>query len=317
VDIICAFRVRGKRPELWYPESGLIERAAVYDETPTSIRIPIRLRPYESVFVVFPKGSKVERDRLLAVQLNRKPVLDTTLRREKADVGFFRVVRGRDGTVELTTDRAGRYTLIGADGKRREISVDEAQRRVDVKGEWEVRFPAGWGAPERISLPNLISWTEHSEPGVRYFSGTAVYKKSFEVPGAFYSKSRRYLLDLGEVAVMADVWLNGRFLGTLWKSPFIVDATGAVKPGKNELEVRVTNLWVNRMIGDELLPEDSERNPDGTLRRWPDWLLEGKPSPTGRFTFTSWRLWRKGEALQRSGLLGPVCLRALEVKRAR
>jgi hypothetical protein len=76
------------------------------------------------------------------------------------------------------------------------------------------------------------------------------------------------------------------------------------------LEVRVVNLPINRMLGDELLPEDSERNANGTLKGWPQWLLDGKPSPTGRFTFTSWRLWKTGAPLQESGLLGPVTVRA-------
>jgi hypothetical protein len=82
-----------------------------------------------------------------------------------------------------------------------------------------------------------------------------------------------------------------------------------LKAGDNALEIGVTNLWINRMIGDEELPEDSDRNPDGTLKAWPQWVQEGKPSPTGRFTFTSWRLWKKGEAPVESGLLGPVTLR--------
>ena len=115
-------------------------------------------------------------------------------------------------------------------------------------------------------------------------------------------------LDLGKVAVMARVKLNGRDLGVLWKPPFRVMVTGVAKPGDNALEVQVVNLWVNRMIGDEQLPEDSERNPDGTLKAWPQWLLEGKPSPSGRYTFTSWRLWKKDAPLQESGLLGPVTL---------
>jgi hypothetical protein len=90
-----------------------------------------------------------------------------------------------------------------------------------------------------------------------------------------------------------------------------VDVTGIVG-GKNELEIEVVNLWPNRMIGDEELPDDSERNPDGTLKKWPQWVLDGKPSPTGRFTFTSWRLWRKGSPLLESGLLGPVQLQSVQ-----
>jgi hypothetical protein len=110
---------------------------------------------------------------------------------------------------------------------------------------------------------------------------------------------------------MADVKLNGRDFGVLWKPPFRVDVTDALERGRNELEVKVVNLWPNRLIGDEQLPEDSERNPDGTLKKWPEWLEQGKPSPTGRFTFSMWRLWKKNDALLESGLIGPVKLEAV------
>ena len=73
--------------------------------------------------------------------------------------------------------------------------------------------------------------------------------------------------------------------------------------------MKVVNLPINRMLGDEFLPEDSERNENGTLKKWPEWLLKGQPSPAGRFTFTSWRLWTKDSLLQESGLIGPVTLR--------
>jgi hypothetical protein len=116
-------------------------------------------------------------------------------------------------------------------------------------------------------------------------------------------------LDLGKVAVIAAVTLNGKDLGVLWKPPYRVDITQAVRPGPNLVEIRVVNLPINRMLGDELLPEDSERNANGTLKQWPQWLQDGKPSPSGRHTFTSWRLWKKGESLQESGLLGPVMIR--------
>jgi hypothetical protein len=109
---------------------------------------------------------------------------------------------------------------------------------------------------------------------------------------------------------MAEVTLNHQPLGILWKPPFRVDVTEALKTGDNVLEIKVVNLWINRMIGDEQLPEDSERNGDGTLKSWPQWVNEGKPSPTGRKTFTSWRLWKKDSPLVESGLIGPVSLKA-------
>jgi hypothetical protein len=107
---------------------------------------------------------------------------------------------------------------------------------------------------------------------------------------------------------MAEVRLNGKDLPLLWKPPYRVDVTDAAKPGDDALEVKVVNLRINRQIGDEHLPEDSDRNPNGTLNSRPDWLGQGRPSPTGRFTFTSWRLWKKDDPLQPSGLLGPVTL---------
>jgi hypothetical protein len=119
---------------------------------------------------------------------------------------------------------------------------------------------------------------------------------------------RAVYLDLGRVSIMAEVKINGKSLGTLWKPPYRTDISSVLKNGENELEIRVVNLMINRMIGDEQLPDDSERNENGTLKQWPVWLGEGKSSPTGRYTFTSWRLWPKGSALQTSGLLGPVTI---------
>jgi hypothetical protein len=164
-----------------------------------------------------------------------------------------------------------------------------------------------------VTLDKLISWSDHKDPGVKYFSGTATYTKTLNVPPAMLGNERRVYLDLGKVRVMAQVKLNGKDFGILWKPPFRVDITEAAKPGENALEVEVVNLWVNRLIGDEQLPEDSERNPDGTLKEWPQWLSEGKPSPTSRHTFTTWRLWRKDAPLQESGLLGPVTLRSAQI----
>ena len=167
-----------------------------------------------------------------------------------------------------------------------------------------------------MTLQKLLPWSQHADPGVRYFSGTATYHKTIDVPNEWLGKDRRLDLDLGDVQVMARVKLNGADLGVLWRPPYRVEITAAAKAGKNDLEIEVVNLWPNRLIGDEQLPEDSDRYPFGTLRVWPQWVLEGKPSPTGRHTFVTWRLWKKDDALLPSGLLGPVRLLPAERIRA-
>jgi hypothetical protein len=218
------------------------------------------------------------------------------------------VARGADGSLQGTAWASGKYLLRTAGGATREVVVSALPPPAEIAGPWEVRFAPGGGAPERIALERLASWSEHSDPGVKYFSGAATYRKTFAVPAEMLAEGRRLFLDLGDVQVMAEVRVNGRDLGILWKAPFRVEIGEAAKAGENVLEVKVVNLWVNRQIGDEFLPEDSDRNPDGTLKSWPKWVDEGGPSPAGRHTFTSWRLWRKDSRPVPSGLLGPVTL---------
>jgi hypothetical protein len=223
------------------------------------------------------------------------------------------VRRDAGGRVCLETHEPGEYELVTASGATRRVSVKALEPAVEITGPWQVRFAAGRGAPAEITFDKLISWSTHGDAGVRFFSGEAIYEKNMSVPREMLGKGQRLYLDLGKVAVMAAVKLNGKNLGTLWNPPFVLDLTGTARAGANKLQVRVVNLWPNRMIGDEQLPEDSERNDNGTLKQWPQWLRDGKPSPTGRFTFTSWRLWKKSETLLESGLIGPVTLRAVPV----
>jgi hypothetical protein len=217
----------------------------------------------------------------------------------------------------VETELAGAYELKTAAGRVLIVDIPAIPAPLEIAAPWEVRFPPNGGAPERITFEKLISWSAHEDPGVRFFSGTATYTKTFGVPGEMRGKDRRVTLDLGQVQVMATVKVNGKDLGILWKPPYRVDVTDVLKAGDNAVEIGVTNLWINRMIGDEELPEDSDRNPDGTLKAWPQWVEEGKPSPTGRFTFTSWRLWKKGEAPVESGLIGPVTLRVSALAKVR
>ena len=108
--------------------------------------------------------------------------------------------------------------------------------------------------PERLTLDRLMSLTEHPSEAVKYFSGTAAYERAFDLPADRLAEGKRLLLDLGRVEAMAEVLLNGKNLGVLWKPPFIIDITGAAKPGENRLEVRVTGTWRNRLIGDAKYP---------------------------------------------------------------
>jgi hypothetical protein len=125
---------------------------------------------------------------------------------------------------------------------------------ITVSGPWTVRFPPGWGAPESVLWNGLVSWTEADDPGIRYFSGTAAYTAEFDFGEQRLQEGRSWLLDLGKLREVAEVALNGRDLGILWKEPFQADITAALRAGRNILEVRVTNLWNNRLVGDLLDP---------------------------------------------------------------
>jgi hypothetical protein len=123
-------------------------------------------------------------------------------------------------------------------------------KRVDttlsaVNGSWDVAFQPNRGAPARITLPGLISWHEHPDPGVKYFYGAGTYTKTIQAPAEWFQAGAALLLDLGDVKNVAEVAVNGKPLGTYWKAPFRVDVTSALKPGPNRLEIKVVNLWVN------------------------------------------------------------------------
>ncbi len=190
------------------------------------------------------------------------------------------------------------------------VSADNVPAPVEASGSWDLKFPPNWGAPAEVKLDRLISWTEHPDIGVRYFSGTAVYEKDIEIPSDYFQSGREIWLDLGGVKNFAEVSLNGQPLATLWKPPFRVELTHAAHTGNNTLRVKVTNLWPNRLIGDEQLPDDREWS-GKSLKAWPKWFLDGKPSPTGRLTFTTWHHWTSKDAPLPSGMLGPVQLEAV------
>ncbi len=176
---------------------------------------------------------------------------------------------------------------------------------------WHVTFhePGRADPVAETMFATLNDWTCHANPDIRYFSGTATY--SARVAGRAPRAGERVWLDLGEVKNIAEVTVNGHGYPALWKPPFHVDVTDVVRDA-NDIEIRVTNYWPNRLIGDDLLcaPDaeynDAKRYPPLTVKKWPGWLLEGRPSPAGRHAFATCRLWTAGDPLLPSGLLGPV-----------
>jgi len=148
--------------------------------------------------------------------------------------------------------------------------------------QWNIHFQQDRGAPSEIKVSELKSWSENEDAGVKYFSGTATYTKSINAPANWITKGSEIWLDLGEVKNIAEVKVNGKLVGTVWKSPFKVNVTSAWKTGDNKIEINVTNLWVNRLIGD------------------------AQPGVTNKITFTTMPFYQANSKLLPSGLLGPV-----------
>ncbi|MDB6066797.1 MAG: putative glycosylhydrolase [Pedosphaera sp.] len=390
----CTFRVSGKTPEFWHPDTGMIESAPVWSAQNGRTTVPLNLDPAGSVFVIFRHGadradhvvavnstiaaesiaspkleiqqavyaaidgtgeinvtakiSELARDGQLVVPVNNdvldhdpaashekelrvdytldgKPghatvhENDTLTLSATATTGqspHWETSVAKDGSPVIKVWSNGQVELRTAAGTVLHAAASNVPAPQEITGPWNLNFPPNWGAPPSVTLENLISWINHTNDGVRYFSGTATYEKDVEIGAERLNGGRELWLDLGELKNFAEVSLNGQNLGVLWKPPFRVNVTAAAKPGMNKLVVKVTNLWPNRLIGDEQLPPDCEW--DGRqLKAWPQWLLDGKPSPSGRLTFTTWHHWTKDAPLLDSGLLGPVTLRTSEVIPAR
>jgi (4-O-methyl)-D-glucuronate---lignin esterase len=199
-------------------------------------------------------------------------------------------------------------TIVGAK------NFPELKVAGEITGPWSVTFDPKWGGPaEPVEFATLEDWTHRAEPGIRYYSGTAVYERKFDLPNSSAeNRTSRMFLDLGTVHDIAQVNLNGRDLGVVWTAPWRVDITRTVKTSGNRLVIKITNCWANRQIGDEQQPPDCEfgrgdEGYGGPLKAFPEWLVENQPRPSaGRYTFTTWNYFNKNSPLEGSGLLGPV-----------
>lgn len=211
----------------------------------------------------------------------------------------------KDGIINWETPFAGKITYRSSTGKTKKVKVKSVPEPMELTGEWNVIFPVNNGTPLNTTFDKLTSWTTSSNDDIRYFSGTASYKKQFHVPAHLLKSGNSLQLDLGSVEEIAEVILNGKNLGVLWKAPFRINIDDVVQEGTNTLEIKITNLWPNRLIGDEQLPMDYETK-GRNVKQWPEWLLNHTDRPTERVTFAAFKHWDKDSALLPSGLLGPV-----------
>ncbi len=194
---------------------------------------------------------------------------------------------------------------VGTSDGRRNFPLPDSV--AEIGGEWRVSFDPRNGGPNEAVFSHLDDWSMRPEEGIRYYSGTATYRKNFSLPKDV-SRSGLWL-DLGTVKNLASVRLNGRELGVLWCAPWRVDISEVVRRENNRLEIRVANLWPNRLIGDEKQPPDAEYGKSGGLLRVPEWVIKKEPRPSaGRFAFSTWKHFTGDSPLLPSGLLGPVRL---------
>jgi len=177
-----------------------------------------------------------------------------------------------------------------------------------IEGSWNVSFDRKFGGPENIKFNKLQDWTAHEIRGIRYYSGIATYKKTFNIDEM---EDKQHYIDLGVVNDIARVKLNGKDMGVIWCAPWRIDISSALKKGENKLEIEVANRWINRLLGDR-------QEPDANVRtvKFENGLMGGKEFTTGRYTFTTksaMRSFKFKEPLP-SGLLGPVTIQEAAIK---
>jgi hypothetical protein len=204
-------------------------------------------------FVSNPKSESVSAQAIFRVASKQPELWDAVTGQQRIAGAFKR--QGDRTLVPLELTPCGSLFVVfrkavGGDGSGRNFPAYE--KSGELIGPWTVSFDPRWGGPPSVQFGDLASWTKRPEDGIRFYSGTATYHKTFDCP-AF---SGRLMLDLGDVRNLAEVRLNGKKLGVVWTPPFRVDITDAVRPARNALEIDVVNTWYNRLAGDLTLPKE-------------------------------------------------------------
>lgn len=382
-ELSCTFRVSGKMPEIWDPETGETSTAPVWHKNREG-STTVQLFPLagQSLFVVFRQTTPPSHIGIVKAEFKPSEtadrtgvltaiygILDDTEKQADVTQKIQQALHDENVSVQVSNQLCGHDPAEGQkkalrvegflNGKKIVLTADEGQSldisklqpagthiapircnqqsvavylpgklrltRSDgellehssnggsvsgVHGPWDVTY-GEYGPKNPVRFSKLIPWNEHPDDSIKYYSGTAVYKTTFT-----YTKDQAaplIMLDLGQVHDIVTVILNGENLGVLWKKPYWVSVRDALKSGKNDLELHVTNLAVNRIIGDEQSPEISVKRkaaePKGQLETIPEWVVRGDKHPDkGRNYFFTFRYYEKDSPLLDSGLIGPVRL---------
>ena len=248
---------------------------------------------------------------------DRVPELWDPVRGTKRDLPDFTYADGKT-LIPLEFAALESFFLVfrepmSAPAKQKAVNFPLCNMQFPLSGSWNVAFDPKVGGPEKLqTFSELIDWTSHTDPTIRYFSGTATYYRRFSVPASALMAQE---LDLGAVHHLAHVSLNGKDLGVVWTAPWRVALPpGVLREKSNELIIQVTNVWSNRLIGDEQHPDDCEWTPGPRangkyLKAFPNWFVKKQKRPSSqRVGFTTWNYFTKDSPLTSSGLLGPVRL---------
>jgi hypothetical protein len=273
-----SFRVQELTPQFWNPQTGDIADVPMWTQQGNRTIVPVTLPGHGSIFVVFQR------------QIDPKPVSAVYLGKQKifpSASGAGSITKRKD---QFVFHSSGKYVFQYSNGSDRIFDITEEPHEVILKGEWEVRFPFGWGAPGRTRFPELISWTDSPDSTIRYFSGIVSYHKTFDMTAELSDGNYQVLIDLGEVSKVAEVFLNGKPIGISWVKPYILDVTEAIQTGTNDLVVEVANVMTNRLIRDARLPEGVPRSTHTNITKGPN----------------AWNTPHSELEPVKSGLLGPV-----------
>lgn len=283
IEMDITFRDGKGAPQLWDAVDAEMIAPAIFRQSAEGVRMPIRLPPRASIFVVF-AADAADVPHVMAVQ-------DQDGRRFPSDNNNSTRLNARfdeQGNVVAEATGPGHFELQWSNDRTQQLAIPADRADVAIDNSWEVRFPYGWGVTGRQTIDQLDSWTDWPDAAVRSFSGIATYTQQFDLKDL--PAQQRAVLELGEVREVARVYLNGHDLGISSFAPHRLDVTDTLRVGENSLVVEVANTWLNRLIADDALPE-AERLTRTNLRN----------GPTGR------QRWKDAQP-KPSGLLGPVRL---------